>query len=57
MLALIVGMASAWYWNEVQNAEDAGDVDTALLSDDLPVAAYTDAGFSAWLEHNGNTDN
>ncbi|HEY3432372.1 MAG TPA: DUF3619 family protein [Rhodocyclaceae bacterium] len=57
ILALFSGMAGTWYWNSMQAAEDNVDVDTELLSDDLPVAAYTDAGFRAWLEHSANTDN
>lgn len=57
VLALLTGMAGTWYWNTLQEAEDNIDVDTALLSDELPVAAYTDAGFRAWLERNTVTDN
>ena len=57
ILALLSGMAGTWYWNTIQAAEDNADVDSALLSDDLPVAAYTDAGFRAWLEHNADSDN
>lgn len=57
ILALMSGMAGTWYWNTIQAAEDNADVDSALLSDELPVAAYTDAGFRAWLEHNADFDN
>jgi hypothetical protein len=27
------------------------DVETALLADELPIHAYTDPGFDAWLSH------
>lgn len=51
LLAMVAGMMGSYYWNSYQNAEDNIDVDTALLSDDLPMDAYTDQGFRAWLEH------
>lgn len=57
IMALVTGMAGTWYWNAVQEAENNIDIDTALLSDDLPVDAYTDLGFRAWLEHNADTNN
>jgi len=57
IMALVTGMTGTWYWNAVQEAENNIDIDTALLSDDLPVDAYTDLGFRAWLEHNADTDN
>lgn len=57
VLALLTGMAGTWYWNTLQEAEDNIDVDAALLSDELPVDAYTDAGFRAWLERNTVTEN
>ena len=30
---------------------DPFDVETALLADELPIHAYTDPGFDAWLRH------
>jgi hypothetical protein len=30
---------------------DPLDVETALLADELPIHAYTDPGFDAWLSH------
>jgi hypothetical protein len=32
-------------------APDPLDVETALLADELPIHAYTDPGFDAWLSH------
>lgn len=55
LLAMVVGMMGSYYWNSYQNAQDNIDVDTALLSDELPMDAYTDQGFRAWLEHNANS--
>lgn len=48
--ALMLGMIGTYYWNAYQDADDLAEVDSALLSDDLPVAAYTDQGFRTWLE-------
>ncbi len=49
--ALVLGMAGAYYWNEFQTADENVDVDSALLADELPIDAYTDQGFGAWVEH------
>lgn len=50
MLALMVGVACAYTWNSVQKAAELEDVDTALLSDELPINAYLDSGFDTWLK-------
>jgi hypothetical protein len=39
-----------YYWNHFEQAAENEEVDSALLSDDLPPAAYLDKGFQAWLE-------
>jgi hypothetical protein len=31
--------------------QDPFDVEAALLGDELPIHAYTDPGFDAWLRH------
>lgn len=39
-------------WNATMDLEDAdanGELDTALLADDLPLNAYLDKGFATWL--------
>jgi hypothetical protein len=50
LIALVVGMFAI---NQLQNdfrAQEVADVDSALLTDDLPPAAYTDAGFGQFLK-------
>ena len=32
-----------------QRSDDLEDLDSALLSDDLPINAYLDKGFHSWL--------
>lgn len=49
--ALMIGMVGSYYWNSFEDAEVNEDIDSALLAADLPVDAYTDQGFHAWLNH------
>jgi hypothetical protein len=41
------------YWQVVSHQESI-DVETALLADELPIHAYTDPGFDAWLQHSSH---
>jgi hypothetical protein len=52
IITLLVGAALASYWNNYLQADDNEEVDSALLADDLPINAYLDPGFHAWLERN-----
>lgn len=49
-MGLLVGATGVYYWNMVQEAADLEEVDSALLSDELPINAYLDRGFDAWLK-------
>jgi hypothetical protein len=53
--ALMLGMLGTYYWNTNQDADDYAEIDSALLADDLPVAAYADQGFHAWLDHSSSS--
>jgi len=52
--ALVLAMLII-YWQQLQqpaHTADNADIDAQMLSDDLPVTAYTDLGFEVWLrEH------
>lgn len=48
VLALAVGVGSLW--SASQHAAENEEIDSALLSDDLPIDAYLDHGFDAWLK-------
>lgn len=50
ILALLLGVSLAYYWNGFDQASENEEIDSALLSDELPPAAYLDRGFQAWLE-------
>jgi hypothetical protein len=50
LLALVVGLV---FINQLQNdyrAREVADIDAALLTDDLPPAAYADSGFGQFLK-------
>lgn len=49
-LALALGIFAWNYWSDLEQAGEMEVVDTALLSDELPISAYLDRGFDAWLE-------
>ncbi len=50
MLALVLGVVTAYVWNGFDKASEYEAIDSALLADDLPPNAYLDKGFQAWLE-------
>lgn len=49
-LALALAIAAYAYWQVDQNIAELEVIDSALLADDLPIAAFTDRGFDAWLK-------
>lgn len=48
--ALIFGLLLATYWQNHPQMGDQPEIDAFLLAEDLPVNAYLDYGFEAWLE-------
>lgn len=50
-VALLVGAAGTYYWNSYQQASEHAEIDSALLSDEVPFNAYLDQGFMEWLDH------
>jgi hypothetical protein len=50
-LALLVGTGAAFYtWQQNQRAAEVEEIDSMLLTDDLPIDAYLDRGFQNWLK-------
>ena len=49
LIALIAGLITIGVLQEQSRAQELADVDTELLTDDLPPAAYTDPGFLKFL--------
>jgi hypothetical protein len=50
LIALIVGLISINYIQNDNRARELAEVDSALLTDDLPPTAYTDPGFLQFLK-------
>ena len=49
-LALFLCALYSTYWIGDQQVQELGDIDSAILSDELPIDAFTDKGFAAWLK-------
>jgi hypothetical protein len=53
LAALIVGLAMIFQWQSMQptmTVAEAEEIDAALLTSELPINAYLDRGFDAWLK-------
>ncbi|MCC8397122.1 DUF3619 family protein [Paraburkholderia sp. MMS20-SJTR3] len=49
LAALVAGLIGIAYWEDHQRTAELADIDAAMLSDDLPLNAYLDHGFNAYL--------
>jgi hypothetical protein len=47
---LIAGLLAIYSWQEEQRAADVEELDALLLTSELPIDAYLDRGFEAWLK-------
>lgn len=50
LVGLAIAIAGVSYWNSYNELLETEDIDTALLADELPIDAYLDHGFQAWLD-------
>ena len=53
LLALAVGLAGIYQYQEQQRITELAELDAAVLSDELPLTAYLDQGFNAYLAQRG----
>ncbi len=53
VLVLVVGLMGIVHCEEQRQIRETATIDMAVLSDELPPAAYTDIGFKAYLERHG----
>jgi len=51
VLLVVVAVLGVGYLGELQRTADLEEVDSALLADDLPIDAYLDSGFDAWVQN------
>ena len=51
---VVVGacLTGLYQFEQQRRIEDLADMDTAVLTDDLPISAYADHGFNAFLKQN-----
>ena len=49
LLALVAGLVVVQWFDRQQTVSELAEIDTALLVDDLPPAAYSDPGFIRFL--------
>ena len=49
-LILALGLFAVNYWHQMQQAQETVDIDAAVLTGELPIDAYLDKGFDAWLK-------
>ncbi|MFN4120049.1 DUF3619 family protein [Acidovorax sp.] len=56
LIALVVGLVVINIAQDENSANDLAEVDAALLTDDLPPAAYADPGFVQFLKTSARTN-
>ena len=49
LIALVVGLSGIYNFEKQKRLSETADIDAAVLSDELPLNAYLDQGFSAYL--------
>lgn len=53
-LILVIGLIAVNAWYRMQQAEETVEIDAAVLTGELPIDAYLDKGFGAWLRHSSD---
>lgn len=53
LLALVAGLAGVYQYEEEKHIAEIAELDAAVLSDELPLTAYLDHGFNAYLAQRG----
>ena len=54
MAVLILGLIAVNQWRDSQLAAEIEEIDAAVLTSDLPIDAYLDKGFDAWLKRSSS---
>jgi hypothetical protein len=50
VIALAIGFAGVYTWEQRQRAAEVEELDALVLTGELPIDAYLDRGFEAWLK-------
>ncbi len=51
LAALVIALIGVASWEDHRRIDENADIDAAMLSEDLPLSAYLDHGFHAYLSH------
>ena len=54
MAVLILGLIAINQWRDTQVAAEIEEIDAGVLTGDLPLDAYLDKGFDAWLKRSSH---
>jgi hypothetical protein len=54
IVLIVIASLAYQQWQAWQQQLDIVETDAAILSSDLPIDAYLDRGFQAWLKHVGD---
>src|SRR5436190_17267597 len=49
-LLVVLSVTGIYTWQQNQRLAEIEEIDAELLTDDLPIDAYLDRGFEAWLK-------
>ena len=50
LMVMIAGLAGIYQYQEEQRIAEVADLDAGVLSDELPLTAYLDQGFNAYVD-------
>jgi hypothetical protein len=50
LAALVISVGALYTWQQNRVISDYAEIDSMLLTDDLPIDAYLDRGFQNWLK-------
>jgi hypothetical protein len=50
VIVLAIGLAGVYTWEQRQRAAEVEELDALVLTGELPIDAYLDRGFEAWLK-------
>ncbi len=53
-LLVIFSAVAIYQWRDTQQAAEIEEIDAAVLTGDLPLDAYLDKGFDAWLRRSSH---
>lgn len=56
LVGLVAGLVAIAHWQASERVAEIAEIDAALLTDDLPTAAYTDPGFMQFLQRDRATN-